>query len=67
MRCNQIENLERCNCTHEPCPRKGACCECISYHRKHRQLPACCFPDDAERSMDRSFKHFAELVAQGRV
>ena len=24
-------------------------------------------PDDAERTMDRSFKHFTELVAQGRI
>lgn len=67
MRCNQRDNLEQCSCTHEPCPRKGACCECLSYHLQHKQLPACCFPDDAERTMDRSFKYFAELVAQGRI
>jgi hypothetical protein len=34
---------------------------------QRKQLPACCFPDDAERTMDRSFKHFAALVAQGRI
>jgi hypothetical protein len=22
-------NLARCNCTYEPCSRKGICCECI--------------------------------------
>jgi hypothetical protein len=32
-----------------------------------RQLPACVFPEDAERTYDRSFEHFARLVGQGRV
>ncbi|NCC95158.1 MAG: cytosolic protein, partial [Opitutae bacterium] len=32
MQCRQEKNLERCNCTYEPCPRKGICCECIQYH-----------------------------------
>jgi len=32
-----------------------------------RQLPACCFPDDAERTFDRSFEHFARLVEAKRV
>jgi len=27
----------------------------------------CCFPKDAERTYDRSFAHFAKLVAAGRV
>jgi hypothetical protein len=30
-------------------------------------LPGCCFPDDAERTYDRSFEHFARLVGQGKV
>jgi hypothetical protein len=34
---------------------------------KSRQLPACCFPDDAERTYDRSFNHFARLVNEGRI
>jgi hypothetical protein len=25
-----------------------------------RQLPACCFPDDVEKTYDRSFEKFAE-------
>jgi hypothetical protein len=32
-----------------------------------RQLPACVFPDDAERTYDRSYEHFARLVNEGRV
>jgi hypothetical protein len=32
-----------------------------------RQLPGCFFPPDAERTYDRSFAHFARLVASGKV
>ena len=67
MECHQDRNLEVCNCTYSPCPRKGICCDCIAYHVKARQLPACVFPADAERSFDRSFEHFARLVTSGQV
>jgi len=67
MECNQEKNLERCNCSYEPCSRKGICCECLKYHVQMRQLPACVFPDDAERTFDRSFEHFARLVQERRV
>jgi hypothetical protein len=32
-----------------------------------RQLPACVFPDDAERTYDRSVDHFVRLYQQGRI
>ncbi len=67
MTCNQEDNLSRCNCSYEPCPRKGICCECLQYHLNMRELPACCFPDNAERTYDRSFSHFARLVAQSKI
>lgn len=67
MDCNQDRNMNICNCSYEPCPRKGMCCECIQYHLKSRQLPACCFPDDVERTYDRSFENFAQLVSGNRV
>ena len=67
MECKQDQNLSRCNCTYEPCRRKGLCCECLQYHLQMRELPACCFPDKAERTYDRSFEHFARLVADGQV
>ena len=67
MECSKDQNLESCTCTYEPCSRKGACCECISYHLKSRQLPGCCFPADAERTYDRSFDHFARLVAAKKI
>jgi hypothetical protein len=43
------------------------CCECLHYHLKNRQLPACCFPDDVEKTYDRSFERFAKLVLEGKI
>jgi hypothetical protein len=56
--CRLDDNLKICNCTYEPCSRKGLCCECIAYHRRLGELPACYFDDDAERTYDRSIAHF---------
>lgn len=67
MECKQEETLKSCNCSYDPCSRKGTCCDCISYHLKSRELPGCVFPDDAESTYDRSFKHFARLVSQNKV
>ena len=61
------ENLKNCNCSYGGCSKKGICCECIRYHLSMRQLPACCFPDDVEKTYDRSFAKFAELVNNGSV
>ena len=58
---NYESNLAGCNCTYEPCPRKGTCCECTAYHRKMGELPACYFPDDVERTYDRSIRRFVAL------
>ena len=59
MECNQDKNMQRCNCTYS-CSKKGNCCECLHYHLGMRQLPACCFPDEVEKTYDRSFRKFAE-------
>jgi len=32
-----------------------------------RELPACCFPDEIEKTYNRSFEKFAELVQSGKV
>jgi len=66
MECKKEENLRNCNCTY-PCSRKGVCCDCVAYHRKMRQLPACFFPPDAEATYDRSYDYFAELVLNGKL
>ena len=67
MDCKKDTNLRGCTCTYEPCARKGLCCECLRYHLTARELPACCFPDAVERTFDRSFERFAQLVQSGSV
>lgn len=56
--CNIKANKQRCNCSYEPCSRKGICCECIQYHRRQGELPACFFSDSVERAYDRSVENF---------
>ncbi|PIQ88315.1 MAG: hypothetical protein COV72_08390 [Candidatus Omnitrophica bacterium CG11_big_fil_rev_8_21_14_0_20_42_13] len=58
---NKEINLKNCNCTYSSCGRKGVCCECILYHRKNRQLPACFFNPQAERAYDRSVENFIKI------
>ncbi len=67
MECKKDRNLKACTCTYEPCSRKGLCCDCISYHLKSRELPACAFPKEAEKTYDRSFEHFVKLVTAGKI
>ncbi|TFG62426.1 MAG: hypothetical protein E4H36_08020 [Spirochaetales bacterium] len=55
---NNQSNMKRCNCTYEPCSRKGFCCECVSYHRSSGELPACYFTAKTERTYDRSINRF---------
>jgi hypothetical protein len=62
VECNLSRNMRVCTCTYEPCGRKGKCCECIEYHRKARQLPACLFPAEAEKTYDRSVAMFISSV-----
>ena len=66
MECKIEANLKNCNCTYEPCSRKGKCCECLHYHLAMQELPACCFPDEVEKTYDRSFRKFIE-VYQNKV
>ena len=64
--CPNVEvNMKQCNCSYDPCSRKGNCCKCLRYHLSSKELPGCCFPDSAERTYDRSFSHFARLVTEG--
>lgn len=58
---NKEKNLQNCNCTYEPCSRKGICCECLAYHRRNRELPACYFPAEVERTYDRSVARFLKI------
>lgn len=56
--CKTNNNLKNCNCSYSPCPRKGICCDCLSYHKKNGELPACYFPNDVEKTYDRSVENF---------
>jgi hypothetical protein len=64
---NRKKNEGACNCTYEPCPRKGVCCECIAYHRDAGELPACYFSTEVERSYDRSIRRFLSVVAEAKA
>ncbi len=55
---NRVQNMKNCNCSYEPCSRKGVCCECLAYHRRLGELPACLFSDETERTYDRSIARF---------
>jgi hypothetical protein len=50
-----------------PVPAKESVANALPYHLRMRQLPACAFPDKAEKTYDRSFEHFARLVQDGKI
>ncbi|MCK4495073.1 MAG: hypothetical protein KAU91_01890 [Candidatus Aminicenantes bacterium] len=62
--CSIEQNNQKCNCTYEPCSNKGICCECINYHWRMGELPACFFPDDVERTYDRSIERFIKTYQE---
>lgn len=64
MECSQEQNKTKyCNCTYS-CNKKGKCCDCLHYHREMGELPACYFPDDVEKTYDRSIKRFIQLYQE---
>ncbi|MBI5204777.1 MAG: hypothetical protein HZA11_07670 [Nitrospirae bacterium] len=58
MECIQEKNRKYCNCTYASCERKNRCCECLHYHRRNGELPACFFTKEEERTYDRSIANF---------
>jgi hypothetical protein len=67
MDCQKSKNATFCNCSYAGCDKHGVCFECLQYHLGLRQLPACCFPEAVERTYDRSFERFAQLVQNKQV
>ncbi len=59
MECKKLTNFKKCPCTYD-CELKGKCCECLKLHLKDKELPACCFSSETEKTYDRSFKKFIE-------
>ncbi len=64
MECHIEDNKSKCNCTYEPCSRKGKCCECLRYHWEQGELPACLFPSEVERTYDRSLERFISIYSK---
>ena len=42
-----------CPCTYS-CSRRGKCCECVAYHNRAGEFPACFFSKAGEKTYDRS-------------
>lgn len=59
MKCQSQQNLEICNCTYS-CEKKGICCDCLAYHRAKKELPACYFNPEQEKTYDRSITYYLE-------
>lgn len=62
--CKINQNKSRCNCTYEPCSKKGMCCECIRSHYRNGELPACLFPSDVEKTFDRTIERFVKTYQE---
>jgi len=52
MSCEQNKSM-KCNCTYS-CPRRGKCCDCLAYHQRNGEFPACFFTEKGEKTYDRS-------------
>ncbi len=63
MDCKKEKNQQNCNCSYA-CSKKGICCDCLTYHRKNGELPACYFPDDIEKDYNRSIENFIRIVKE---
>ncbi|MHC1704765.1 MAG: DUF6485 family protein [Tenuifilaceae bacterium] len=61
MECKKESNSKYCNCTYS-CSKHGVCCDCLAYHRRSGELPACYFPYDIEKGYDRSIENFIRIV-----
>ena len=67
MECKEDRNAVDCTCTYPGCARHGVCCDCLRYHKKMRQLPGCYFPPEVEKTWERSYEAFAELIKEGKI
>ncbi len=62
MECSIEDNKLSCSCTKTTCKRRGKCCECVSYHREHGEIPGCFFSAYGEATYDRSVKNFVNTI-----
>jgi hypothetical protein len=66
MEC-KIKNKSRCSCRHTNCSNWAVCCDCVANHKRKNELPACYFTPEAEKTDDRSIKHYIKLYNEGKV
>ena len=52
MSCQHNSSIQ-CNCTYS-CSRHAKCCDCIEYHRRNKEFPACFFSTKMEATFDRT-------------
>ncbi len=64
MECIKEANKRHCTCTYSSCERKYRCCECLHYHRRQGELPACFFSKEYEKTYDRSIENFIKMHPQ---
>ncbi|MDD3766877.1 MAG: DUF6485 family protein [Eubacteriales bacterium] len=64
MSCNANKTI-KCPCTYS-CRRHGKCCECVAYHQRSGEFPACFFSEQVERTYDRSFRALAADRSGGK-
>ncbi len=57
MECRIERNKQNCTCTYS-CHKKGICCECVRSHRIIGEIPGCFFPEEGEKTYDRSIANF---------
>ena len=58
--CKVEQNREMCGCTYTSCSKSGMCCECLQSHFQRGELPGCLFPEDVEKTYDRSIERFVQ-------
>ena len=61
--CKVEENKTICNCSYS-CGKKGICCDCLRSHLSNGEFPGCFFPDDIERTYDRSIDNFIKIYKE---
>jgi len=51
-------NKAKCACTYLTCPRRGDCYACVEHHVDRKEIPACFFSKEGEKTYDRSITNF---------
>lgn len=51
-----------CPCTFTSCKRRTKCCECVAYHKTKKELPACYFSKEKEKTYDRSIDNYINTL-----